>query len=367
MRKLLQYLLRKPITWLANKFSSAPDKKAVFESLDILMDYIHKGKTDYGLIVPFDLNTGKYIILSDQHKGARNAADDFRFAEKNYLAALDYYYKNGFTLVAIGDCEELWENQPTIVIEKNRSNILEEARFLQNDRYYRTFGNHDLEWKFSFQRELYLKPVFGEKLKVPEGILLKTNYRDAEFNILLSHGHQGDKQSDGNRFSMWFVAAIWTPIQRFIDISVNTVVDSFELIDRHNIVMYEWSATRKNTIFISGHTHKPVFASMDHIERLLSQIEKAKSGNEAELLKALESELEKRKLEYGDKKYIKTMVKPSYFNTGCCCFSDGDMTGIEIDGDNIRLIKWKTTNGVPERIVLEHSPLSYIFDQMMVG
>jgi hypothetical protein len=31
----------------------------------------------------------------------------------------------------------------------------------------------------------------------------------------------------------------------------------------------------------------------------------------------------------------------TYFNTGCCCFDDGDITGIEIEGSMIRLIKWK--------------------------
>jgi UDP-2,3-diacylglucosamine pyrophosphatase LpxH len=365
MRKLLQYLFRKPITWLANKFTSAPDKKAIFESLNMLVDYIHKGKTDYGLIIPFEIPEAKYIVFSDQHKGGKDAADDFRLAEKNYMDALKYYFENGFTLIAVGDCEELWENKPTVVIEKNRANILEEARFLQENRYFRTFGNHDLEWKFSLQRDLYLKPVFGEKLKVPEGIILKTMYNGSPFNILLTHGHQGDKQSDGNRFSMWFVASVWTPIQRFLDISVNTIVDSFELVDHHNIMMYEWSATQKNTIFISGHTHKPVFASMDHIERLLKQIEKAKTANDPGLLKELEAELNKRRKEYGEKKYIKTMVKPTYFNTGCCCFSDGDITGIEIEGDNIRLIKWKNNNGTAERMVLEHSPLSYIFEEMI--
>ena len=31
----------------------------------------------------------------------------------------------------------------------------------------------------------------------------------------------------------------------------------------------------------------------------------------------------------------------TYFNRGCCCFDDGDITGIEIEGGCIRLIKWK--------------------------
>ncbi|MET0299853.1 MAG: metallophosphoesterase, partial [Flavitalea sp.] len=355
---------RRPVTWLANKFSSRPVKKDVFESLDELVKNIHAGKEDSGLIVNFNLDSGKYIIVSDQHKGAKDAADDFRLAEDNYHAALDHYYKNGFTLINIGDCEELWENTPDKVVEKSRKSLLEEARFLQEDRYYRTFGNHDLEWKYSFQRELYLKGVFGKKLRVPEGIILKTNYNKQEYSILLTHGHQGDKQSDGNKFSMWFVAAIWTPIQRFLDISVNTTSDSFELIDTHNIMMYEWSATQKNTLFISGHTHKPVFASLDHIERLMKQIRKAEESQSTEIIATLKKELDWRQHEYRDKKFMKTMVKPTYFNTGCCCFNDGDMTAIEIEGDNIRLVKWKKKDNVPERIILEQCPVSYLFDEL---
>ena len=363
MRKLLQRLLRRPVTWLANKVSSSPDKKAIFASLDELVTNIDKGKTDSGFILPFELPSGKFIILSDQHKGAKDAADDFRLAENNYMNALKYYLDNGFYFVNIGDCEELWENKPDIVMLKSGASLQAEAQFLQAGRYFRTFGNHDLEWKFSFQRDLYLKPVFGN-MKVPEGIILTTIHNNEEFRILLTHGHQGDKQSDGNRLSMWIVAAIWTPIQRFLEISINVISDSFDLVDTHNIIMYEWSNTQKNTLFISGHTHKPVFASMDHIERLIKQIEKATETKDTALANELQQELDKRKKEYGNKTFVKTMVKPTYFNTGCCCFSDGDITGIEIDGDNIRLVKWKGKDDISERIVLEHSPLSYIFDEM---
>ncbi|MBO9571948.1 MAG: metallophosphoesterase, partial [Chitinophagaceae bacterium] len=157
-----------------------------------------------------------------------------------------------------------------------------------------------------------------------------------------------------------FVAAIWTPIQRFLEISIDTVSDSFELVDKHNIMMYEWSATKKNLLFVSGHTHRPVFASLDHMDRLAKQLEKAKAANNAELIKSIEVEIERRKLEYAGKRLVKTMVRPTYFNSGCCCFSDGDITGIEIENGFIRLIKWKASEH--RRIVLEESPLFYLFD-----
>jgi hypothetical protein len=211
MKKLLQRLLKKPVTWLAERLSASPKKDKVFASLTELLKNIRNKKATTGIIVPFDLSSGKFIILSDEHKGSGDLADDFRPAEKNYLNALNYYYNNGFQFINLGDCEELWENKPEIVMEKNKAGFQAELRFLQQERYYRIVGNHDLEWKFDIPRNKYLKPVFGEKLAIYEGILLTTTYNNRPYSILCTHGHQGDQKSDGNAFSTWFVAAIWTP------------------------------------------------------------------------------------------------------------------------------------------------------------
>ena len=64
-------------------------------------------------------------------------------------------------------------------------------------------------------------------------------------------------------------------------------------------------------------------------------------------------------LEYGYKD-----VHSSYFNSGCCCFNDGDITGIEIAEGYIRLIKWHIDNDVPKRIVLEEKSLKDIILEM---
>ncbi|HYJ38662.1 MAG TPA: metallophosphoesterase [Chitinophagaceae bacterium] len=363
MRKFLQRLLRNPITRLAERLSSAPDKEAVFKSLSSLYEDIVVSKKR-GNTVPFDPSKDKYIIFSDMHKGARDLADDFRLSEKNYIRALDYYFKEGYTLVCLGDCEELWENKPDALMKANKAAFEAEANFLKADRYHRSFGNHDLEWKYDFQRMVYMKPVFGDKIKVCEGLVLQTLQNNKAYSIFLSHGHQGDSRSDGNAFSKWVVAAIWTPIQRFLEISINTVSESIELIDKHNIIMYQWSATQKNLVFISGHTHKPVFASLDHVERLTKKLQAAKEAGNQELIKSVSADLEKRKAEYAGKQFHKTMVIPSYFNTGCCCFVDGDITGIEIADGDIRLIKWEEEKDRSIRKVLESSSLNYIFDQL---
>jgi len=365
VKKFLQKILRRPITRLVNRISSAPVKKDVFESLDFVLKEIRDGNKTEGAVIPYDMNTGRFIILSDQHKGTRDAADDFGIAEKNYTAALDYYYQNDFTFINLGDCEELWENTPDAVMKVNKPVLQSEARFLLQNRYYRVFGNHDLEWKYPFQQMVYLKPVFGDALKIYEGIELQTQYNNKTWSIFLTHGHQGDKRSDGNPFSTWIVAAIWTPIQRFLAINVNTTSDFFELVDAHNIMMYEWSATQKQLIFISGHTHKPVFASLDHIDLLTHQLQAAKLAGNTAAVQKIEADLVVYTKQYQGKKFIKSMAYPSYFNTGCCCFDDGDISGIEIEGGYIRLVKWEIKDdGSSAKKVLEQSPLSYIFDQL---
>ncbi|MBL7699637.1 MAG: metallophosphoesterase [Chitinophagaceae bacterium] len=362
MRKILQKLLKKPVTWLAIKLSSSPRKKQVFESLSSLLGTLKDARPGHPLIVPFEVDKGKFIILSDQHKGAKDLADDFRNTETNYLDTLQYYLDSNFTFINLGDCEELWESKPSVVVAKNRKTLEMEARFLTAGRYFRIYGNHDLEWSFDPQRILHLKPVFGPKLTVSQGLLLHCTYKEKKYSIFLAHGHQGDQRSDGNWFSKIFVAWIWTPIQRFLQIQLDRVSDSFELVDKHNILMYEWSATQKDLLFISGHTHKPVFASLDHIDRLTRQLEIARSQGDHVLIRSLEKEILNRQEEYAGKKVVKTMAKPTYFNSGCCCYSDGDLTGIEIENGFIRLVKWKSDEGKSTRIVLEESPLFYLFD-----
>lgn len=364
MRKILQKVLKKPVTWLALKLSSSPRKKQVFTSLSLLLENLTEEKAGHPTSVPFDINTGRFVILSDQHKGAKDAADDFRNSEKSYLCALQYYFEEGFTFINLGDCEELWEATPSTVIEKNRLTLLQEAQFEAVGRYHRIYGNHDLEWHYAIQQSLFLRPIFGPKFIVKEGLLLTTEYQDQPYSIFLAHGHQGDQRSDGNFFSKWFVAAIWTPIQRFLEISIDTISDSFELVDEHNIMMYEWSATHKNMLFISGHTHRPVFASLDHMDRLAKQLEKAKEVNDQQQIESLQKEIERRKQEYAGKKIVKTMAKPTYFNSGCCCYSDGDITGIEIHDGFMRLVKWKCVDGKGHKTVLEESPLFYLFEQI---
>ena len=57
-------------------------------------------------------------------------------------------------------------------------------------------------------------------------------------------------------------------------------------------------------------------------------------------------------------------TSPVYFNTGCCRFDDGDITGIEIDNGKIRLIKWSRRS--LERTVFEQDALTDIFERIKI-
>ncbi|MEB0263312.1 metallophosphoesterase, partial [Mucilaginibacter sp. 10I4] len=91
MRRFLQKLLYKPVSQLADRFSSRPNKTRVNKALNSLYKSITTQPGKKGLVIPFNAHNNKFIILSDQHKGARDGADIFAKSAKNYLAALDHY------------------------------------------------------------------------------------------------------------------------------------------------------------------------------------------------------------------------------------------------------------------------------------
>ena len=124
--------------------------------------------------VRLNLQTDKWILFSDLHKGAKNRADDFRLNEMNYLTALDHYFEGGYNLCVMGDAEELWEEFPRTVIRHNSASFAAEKRFHDEGRYMRLWGNHDEIWgDQKFVRNL-LQPLYGHRhLDVPESILLE--------------------------------------------------------------------------------------------------------------------------------------------------------------------------------------------------
>lgn len=357
MRRLLQHLLRKPVLWATQKFSSRPQKDRVFKALDKLYKGILERPGKKGPVIPFDTGRNKFIIFSDQHKGARDGADDFMMAEPNYLAALEHYDLSGYYLIALGDSEELWENNLTKVKKHNAATFEAEKKFVERNAFAKVVGNHDLYWGNDPFAWWQLKSVYGQEIKMYEGLVLATIFDERPFHIFCTHGHQGDAQSDGNWFSKFFVAQIWAPLQAYLRINSNTAAYNDEKKTLHNEIMYEWSATQHDTLLITGHTHQPVFESLTHIERLYKQFQSAELSDDKEQIASLYSEIKNREKEFTAVSVNYQVMRPSYFNSGCCCFVDGDITGIEIADGYIRLVKWAKKSGIPSRMILEETAL----------
>jgi hypothetical protein len=129
-------------------------------------------------------------------------------------------------------------------------------------------------------------------------------------------------------------------------------------------MMYEWSAQQKNLILITGHTHQPVFESLTHLERLNREQKKALYHHNKEWAEALDLEIQWRGKDADIVREDYLKLKPTYFNSGCCCFADGDISGIEISDGYIRLVKWKMNEGVSKRIVQEERALSEIVTEL---
>ena len=348
----LRKALFKVVLWASNKFASRPEKERIFEALSALLDDILNNKEKKGITLSFDAQAGRFIIFSDQHKGAKNGADDFMLCEPAYLAALDYYYENDFHFIALGDCEELWENTLARVLKHQQPSFDRYRQFISQSRFYKTIGNHDLDWKNDPITMLQIKKIYGTDLPVYDGVLLQTSVNNQQLNIFCTHGHQGDKASDGNWFSKFFVARIWAPLQMFLKINPNTPAYDAQLKTLHNRLMYEWSLSQENLLLITGHTHQPVFESLTHMERLYRLLLTAKASGDEKLIKEIEAEIQKRKFEYANVSDDYLHMRPSYFNSGCCCNNDGDITGIEIADSCMRLIRWKNEREVLEEIKL---------------
>lgn len=316
------------------------------------------------MVLPFDAANGRFIIFSDQHKGAGDGADDFRNCEGNYIAALRQYNLQEFFLVCLGDSEELWENSLSAVKKHNTENFRCEQAFVRRDAFLKIFGNHDLFWDNDPFAAFHLKNIYGQTVPIYEGLVLQTSWRGEVVRIFCTHGHQGDAQSDGNWFSKFFVARVWAPLQSYLRINPNTPAYDASLKTEHNHIMHEWSADKEKMLLVTGHTHQPVFESLTHLERLYREWDRARRRQDHQHAAHLEREIRMRQKKHEDPGDRYHSVRPTYFNSGCCCFSDGDITGIEIEHGTIRLVKWHTTaESGPARVVLEEASFEALFGE----
>lgn len=250
--------------------------------------------------IKIDDNT-KIVIMSDIHRGAGDNYDNFLKNKNIFKSALNYYYKNNFTYIELGDGDDLWEvkNYKDIIdIHLDTFKIMK--NFFDNNRLIMIFGNHDLSKKNEDILKKYFYTYYDNKtqkeellfygLEVFESLILE--YKNK--NIFLLHGHQVDFLN-GN---IWWMSKILVRYMwRFLEfMGVNDPTGSAknnEIIKRVEKKLERWSK-ESNNIIIAGHTHRAIFP---------------KRG-------------------YG-----------LYFNDGSCIHPNG-ITCIEIEEGNISLVNW---------------------------
>lgn len=292
----------------------------------------------FTLSLPLDLaKEHRFVFLSDQHKGGGDGADEFVRCKAAYHAALDHYNNEGYTLIILGDAEELWEQSFHRVKAAHSDTLLKEAGFPAG-RYYRVWGNHDDAWMDERVVTKQLKPYMPTGA-VYEGIRFEVHDGEREIGTMLCvHGHQGTLGSDKMRVISRFVVRLYRYLQRLTGVGQTTPARDACLRGRHDREMYEWAATKQRLILVAGHTHRPVWSSRTHLQMLEDQLLALDAA--APTRAALLAEIEKRAIQHPPCNDSEKAV-PCYFNTGCCRFESGNITGIELAGGEIRLVRWR--------------------------
>lgn len=245
----------------------------------------------------------KLIIMSDVHRGIGNKKDNFAYNKELFCAVLGHYYKQQFIYIELGDGEELWENRSLCRIVEHYSDVYSLFRcFYLAGRFIMIYGNHDIVKRNErITDECYRQycgniaqnkyPLFPE-LDMKEGLRLR--WQCGNRDVFLVHGHQVDLiNSRLWRLSRFLVRRVWGPLEVLGIQDPTSAAKKPSKSGKIAARMSRWSQNAKTPV-ICGHNHRFYFP---------------KAG------------------------------EPAYFNTGCCIYKDY-ITGIEISGGTIRLVKW---------------------------
>jgi UDP-2,3-diacylglucosamine pyrophosphatase LpxH len=252
--------------------------------------------------IPYD-DSSKIILFSDCHRGDNGWADDFADNQCLFFHALNHYYKSGYTYIELGDGDELWENNKFEVIRLAHSHIFWLLKkFHDANRFYLIYGNHNNELKNQNYVAKKLYEFIDERtdetaslfdgIEIHEGLVLK--HTKTGRKIFLVHGHQGDVWND----YLWWISRtmvrhFWRHLQL---LGINEITSPAQNNKKRKKIenwLTDW-VQENDQMLIAGHTHRPRFPGR----------------NEA-----------------------------SYYNDGSCVHPRC-ITGIEIENDEICLIKW---------------------------
>ncbi len=259
----------------------------------------------------FDKNS-KYVFFSDTHRGDDSVSDEFTRNQNVFLHALNYYYKEGYKYIEVGDGDELWEYKEFKHIRLAHTDVfIALKKFYDAGRLIMLYGNHNIYLKSKrFVRDNYYNFYDEYKqervelfrgLQPLEALILKQ--KNTKQEILIIHGHQGDFMND----QLWYLAMLLLRyFWRYMHIVgfENPASPARNLYKRHKVekVYNKWIEKHK-MMLICGHTHRQKFPKADDLP---------------------------------------------YFNTGCCIRTRG-ICGIEIINGEILMVDWRIAaddNGV---------------------
>ena len=248
--------------------------------------------------VPFDDRT-PLVFFSDCHRGDNGRLDAFAPNKRTFLHALRHYYHRGFAYVEVGDGDELWKGWDFDDIQRAYPDVFELLqRFASRGRLHLLLGNHEVLADGRYQAN-------KAGLLAHEAIVLHHARTGQRVSVL--HGHQADAQNHRHRrWSRLLVRHVWTRLQATGVARVSSPATGLacEVKDAVGKRLMDWTRARRQMV-ICGHTHRPAFALPG---------------------------------------------MPPYFNTGACMFP-GYITGIEITGGTIQLVRWEAHSaGVPARV-----------------
>lgn len=254
--------------------------------------------------IPFD-DTSKFILFSDCHRSDNSFADDFADNRNVYFHAMTQYYKEGFSYFELGDGDELWENVYfKTIFEAHKSVYLLLKKFHDSNRYFKIWGNHEMNFKDkkSVEKILFtyantqndtVQPLFTG-IQCHEALVLQ--HKETKQELFLTHGHQADYMNYvGWKINRFLVRILWRPLQIWGISDPTSPAKNYVERIKIELRIKKWIANN-NKLTIVGHTHRPSFS------------------------------------------YPNAHSVP-YFNDGSCVHPRS-ITGIEIVEGTITLIKW---------------------------
>lgn len=227
----------------------------------------------------------RYVLVSDCHRGNGTSNDNFLKNQNLYYAALEYYFRKGYTYIELGDGDELWENRDLRQIIQIHSQTFELLfQFYQQGRLYFLYGNHD-------KVNQHPAPIGFPAIEHYSGLILQDSEGDGD--LYLIHGHQADFLNCNLwRLSRLMVRYLWKPLEHFGVLDPTSAAKNNQRKNKTEKKLSLW-AEERSRLLVSGHTHRPRLGSKDS----------------------------------------------PYFNTGSCVHPYG-VTSIEVTGRCLTLIKW---------------------------